>query len=76
LEHFGSDGTLELSARRAAAQWAGCAEEASGQHPILFRRRSMPYCQKIVNGQLFALAECLGDTNAADSFLRESTRYS
>ena len=44
--------------------------EARGRQQLKY-----PYCQKIVNGQLFALAECLGDTNAADSFLRQSTRY-
>ena len=33
------------------------------------------YCGAVLNGQLFAAAERLGQTNAADSFYRESARF-
>lgn len=33
------------------------------------------YCQAVVNGQLFVLAEHLGDTNAAASYFKESVGY-
>jgi len=32
------------------------------------------YCGAVLNGQLFAMAERLGETNAADTFYRESAR--
>ena len=33
------------------------------------------YCQALVSGQLFVLAEHLGDTNSANVFFRESSNY-
>ena len=33
------------------------------------------YCQAVVNGQLFVLAEDLGDTNASESYFQESAGY-
>src|ERR1051325_2667691 len=44
--------------------------EAAGRHYLDY-----VYCRAVVNGQLFVLAEHLGDTNAAEGFFKESAYY-